>query len=525
MPVSYTYGLYPFAWNAATNCHEPPAGSACVLDLRPLSEQAKASQSGGYGLFAWPSISPPIAPPGDLVVLCIGYAPESAVDNAARNEFRIKLGLAANPSGATLADVMADVLGSLADPTGASMAKPIMPCRDGTMELHLAGHSRIWSAKVDAAELLSASPKGKHNRIRDVIRADLDEAERIGGASLMGKCLGARLLGLGFTREEIKGGASGKKSQWERLLSATVKAKHGANAKPREPSTSFAESWPNLTGDIESAAQDQSWTTLAVDSQNNTIGVTTGNLAYPSTNNSLKWGVCSSAVSSADHAVVGYCKGASGHTTILARASAATATAYGARIQYNANRKLMKIVAGVETLLGSPTGTPSGWRTVTCEPNGSTITHKTSGLADSSVTDTAITGLRGGIQLFGDSGLTYCQVGAWSIDDGLNPPVAAFSATPLTGSAPLSVAFTDASTNTPTSWLWERSSDGSSWSTFSTSQHPTASFSAGTWGVRLTATNAGGGDGETKLAYVVATSAGGNKIAGQYGMSLGIGIN
>lgn len=87
----------------------------------------------------------------------------------------------------------------------------------------------------------------------------------------------------------------------------------------------------------------------------------------------------------------------------------------------------------------------------------------------------------------------------------VTPPVAAFSGTPLSGTAPLSVAFTDASTNTPTAWLWEKN-DGGGWQNFasgSTTQNPTESFAAGTWSVRLTATNAGGSDSETKTSYLV----------------------
>jgi len=56
------------------------------------------------------------------------------------------------------------------------------------------------------------------------------------------------------------------------------------------------------------------------------------------------------------------------------------------------------------------------------------------------------------------------------------------------GLAPLTVNFTDMSANTPTSWLWEFG-DG----TTSTSQNPSHIFStAGTYTVRLTATNAYG---------------------------------
>lgn len=85
-----------------------------------------------------------------------------------------------------------------------------------------------------------------------------------------------------------------------------------------------------------------------------------------------------------------------------------------------------------------------------------------------------------------------------------DPPVAAFSGTPTSGTAPLSVTFTDSSTNFPTSWLWEKN-DGSGWVNFAsgaTTQNPTESFSAGTWSVRLTATNGIGSDDETKTNYL-----------------------
>ncbi len=82
-------------------------------------------------------------------------------------------------------------------------------------------------------------------------------------------------------------------------------------------------------------------------------------------------------------------------------------------------------------------------------------------------------------------------------------PVAAFSGTPLTGVAPLTVAFTDLSTNTPTSWAWSFG-DGSS----ATTQNPSHQYAAaGTYTVALTATNSAGSDAETKVAYVVVTAA------------------
>jgi len=85
-------------------------------------------------------------------------------------------------------------------------------------------------------------------------------------------------------------------------------------------------------------------------------------------------------------------------------------------------------------------------------------------------------------------------------------PVAAFSGTPLTGNPLLSVTFTDASTNTPTSWSWEKN-DGSGYTVFSTNQNPTESLALGTWDIKLTATNAAGSDAEEKLDHITTTPA------------------
>jgi len=85
----------------------------------------------------------------------------------------------------------------------------------------------------------------------------------------------------------------------------------------------------------------------------------------------------------------------------------------------------------------------------------------------------------------------------------VTPPVAAFSADVTSGEAPLTVTFTDASTNTPTSWAWDF---GDSVGT-STSQNPSYEYTdAGTYTVSLTATNAGGSDDEVKVGYIEVTA-------------------
>jgi PKD repeat protein len=77
-------------------------------------------------------------------------------------------------------------------------------------------------------------------------------------------------------------------------------------------------------------------------------------------------------------------------------------------------------------------------------------------------------------------------------------PSAAFSGTPLSGARPLTVAFTDASTQSPTSWYWQFG-DGTS----SNLQNPSHIYNSyGSFTVSLIAYNHGGSDGETKIGYV-----------------------
>ena len=81
-------------------------------------------------------------------------------------------------------------------------------------------------------------------------------------------------------------------------------------------------------------------------------------------------------------------------------------------------------------------------------------------------------------------------------------PVAAFSAAPTSGEAPLTVNFTDESTGTPPlTYAWDFNNDGT---VDSTEQNPTNIYeTAGTYTVKLTVTDAGGSDEEIKTGYII----------------------
>ncbi len=79
-------------------------------------------------------------------------------------------------------------------------------------------------------------------------------------------------------------------------------------------------------------------------------------------------------------------------------------------------------------------------------------------------------------------------------------PVADFTANKTSGPAPLAVQFTDSTTNTPTSWAWDFDNDGL---TNSTAQSPLYTYlQAGTYTVKLTATNVAGSSIKTRTSYI-----------------------
>jgi trimeric autotransporter adhesin len=94
-----------------------------------------------------------------------------------------------------------------------------------------------------------------------------------------------------------------------------------------------------------------------------------------------------------------------------------------------------------------------------------------------------------------------------SLGAGPPPPSlsAAFSGTPVTGTAPLAVQFTDTSTGGPTSWSWTFGDGGTS-----TLQSPSHTYAApGTYTVALTVSNGTTSNTTTKVGYVTAGQGGG----------------
>ena len=102
----------------------------------------------------------------------------------------------------------------------------------------------------------------------------------------------------------------------------------------------------------------------------------------------------------------------------------------------------------------------------------------------------------------GGSGSTVTKSSYIAVSNGFEAPVAAFSASPTSGKAPLTVSFTDQSTGSPTSWKWTFG-DGNT----STEKNPVHTYSkAGLYSVTLTASNANGSNALTKSSYIAVSN-------------------
>lgn len=435
--MPHSYGLAQWRWNAAEQSHEPPPGAFAVIDLRPVSEQANAGQSDGWGFFSWPDqiynesgvlVANANPMPLDAVSLGYGDCRELQPTTAQRDELRTRLGLSAQPAGATLIDCVSDVLGSLADPTGVSGPKPLLPTREGLLEIHLAYHSRVRAETFVPGPLFVTTATGRNNRIREVLRSDLETAYASGGAELLAKVLGGWCDKWGVDYSQA--------AKWRNLIRGPMLARlldeGRGQFKPKKPQTSYSDDFNRA----DSSTLGSPWNYYFIAGTGpyeSTFGIASNVASHykPSTDGSgVDYCAYMSALSSADH----WCQVTLNSSTIGANGSAyviCRQTSVPDRNHYralnnfssgsNSTLQISKLVSGTGTTIvnDSSRSKTLPW-TMKLDVSGSTLTAYWNGTAYPTGTDTAHTGN------------LYCGLGSnissrpgtntfddWSCDDGI----------------------------------------------------------------------------------------------------------
>lgn len=193
-------------------------------------------------------------------------------------------------------------------------------------------------------------------------------------------------------------------------------------------------------------------------------------------------------------------------TTVATTETTATPTTTATTVSAPTAAFIMNSTSGTEPLsvrfTDYSTNTPTSWYWDFGDGNTSTTQNPVHTYAFNGTFSVSLTATNSG----GSNTLTYSDIISVAGDEtdtsSATEPVAEFSVNLTSGSAPLSIQFTDGSSNTPTSWYW-LFGDGEY---DNVNQSPTHTYtSAGTYTITFTATNSAGSN--TTTATITVTEA------------------
>lgn len=392
-----------------------PPGTRGLLDFGSLPSCGMSPDSEDHRPIGFFAIDPAESLSLDYLSLGRGDCREVKPSETLRKEVGKLLGV--TPKGDTLCNWLVSLFDG-GDPSGQDQWKPLVPTRAGEYEIHLGGHSRIWTAK-------HAIGDRRWNRTRDILRADLAEHDRECKAEAQTlKALEKSLRKAGKAADADKASARAARveNHAENVLDAICR-KYGclpteisAEIRRGKARTSYADNFDGA--DNAALGKQLSWTEITI--------AAGGGVTWDNYSNTARFqgGVgatgaarADSDVSSADHEttadVVQHGTGA--HTiAVCARFSSSANTYYRTgHYGFGGVKFVAKRVADASTTLTSSSGAASP-AAIDCGADGTTI----SGLA-LSATDSAISsGTRGGLEGYAGNSTTE-QWDNYLIDDGI----------------------------------------------------------------------------------------------------------
>lgn len=407
---NYKYYIGPWIKDSERDCWRSPngaVGSICFGSLPECSISPTSKDSRAKGFFAVDSnenlgLDWLLVGQGD----CREIIPSGEVKNSV-------VSLMGQTEGSTIADWLVYWLFESGGYDGQDKWKIGIPTREGAFEIHLGGHSKIYSRKFNG--IVDKS----WNRLRDLLRYDLqkhDDECKIEARKLKDEAKELRKQKKDKEARDYEIRAAKIEFHAESVLDAIcIKF----NCDPKEFSTEIQRGRARTT-----VTDDFSTNTIADYYQaDGTWAISSGKMGCTSAGSGVPYSIAhNTAMSSEDHSTEADQLHADGGTQSgpTTRASGSAETHYHCRA-YNPALVFGKVVSGTYTYLTGWTNTYVQGGVILLDSSGSTHTGKWNGAQKGQQTDSSITGLyRGGLS--SDSAEHY-PFGYITITDGITAAV------------------------------------------------------------------------------------------------------
>jgi len=381
------YYLGPWRRDAEQNAWVAPSGTVGLLDFGSLNDCAlspSARDMRGIGLFCTPRS---VTLPSEYDLLDSGDCREIQVIDAHRNIVEAVLGVRIE-AGGTLAEACA-ALFAAGDPTGQERWKPLTPTREGVYEIHLGGHSTIFSRKFDG-------PADKTwNKLRDLLRHDINQHDRECKAEakrLRDAAKELRKQKKNTEADACDARAAKVENHAEKVLDARCRkyrclpSELSQTIRRSKASTTIQDDFNRADGDT--IGNQLTWTETAGDWD------TSSNRAMVTGYSTLSDARAESSLSDDDHyAQAVITGGIYEYGGVNCRFSSSARTYYTFRICFaSSDNSLRKYVDGSGTTLAYNYYTPASGATIKVDITGTTLKGFDGGTEKASATDSAISG-------------------------------------------------------------------------------------------------------------------------------------
>lgn len=390
-----------------------PAGTVGMVDLATLATCGTATDSASDRPLAFFAVDGTLD--SSWTLLGQGDCREIATTSAMRDAFRSLLGY--RPSGDKLVDLLWDFLTNGADAEGDATCPPLVPTREGYLELILGGHSPVRREKF------AFGTHGHTNKLKQQLKKELKWIRK---RAIAGDCRTKDGVDYEFHRRYL-GGVLMKYGLTADDAQLILPPGWDKSETPKRPGTQLAENFN--TADSTTLGPTYSWSEYVDASAWDTFSIVSNRCRSTTGTSYGNTARCNTDLGGSDITativVSTFTDGATNNQFgACTRFKSNAATAYFARgVPYYSPDAFDfgKIVNGVSSVINQDTNCPlSTSKIISVGMSGSSYTATFDGGHTRSGTDTAISSnTRGGLFGYATSASYLPEMDDWTADDGL----------------------------------------------------------------------------------------------------------